>query len=152
MKVQEYLEQEGVKYETRQHRPAYTAQEVAAEEHVSGDLVAKAVVVRSNKGYAMCVVPASFKLDLEKVAKILAARQVRLADETELAELFPDCEVGAEPPLGKLYHMPTLVDEHLAMDEEVYIQAGTHRELIRIKYRDYAKLTEPTVADLTVHR
>ena len=67
-----------------------------------------------------------------------------------MAKLFPDAEVGAEPPFGSLYDLPTLVDEHLAAQEEVLFQAGTHQDAIRMKYADYASLVQPTVADLAV--
>jgi Ala-tRNA(Pro) deacylase len=151
MKIQDFLIEKGVKFQTHEHQPAYTAQELAAEEHVSGDMLAKAVVVRGEKDFAMCVLPASFKLDMKKVAKAMKTKKVRLADETELAKLFPDVEVGAEPPMGKLYNMTTLVDQNLTDDEEIIFQAGTHRQCIRMKYADYARLAEPVVADLAVH-
>jgi len=152
MKIAEFLKDKAVNFEQHEHVPAYTAQEIAAEEHVSGNLLAKAVVVSGgDKGYAMCVLPASYKLDMEKVAKTLKAKGVRLADETELARLFPDSEVGAEPPFGNLYNMTTLVDEHLAEDDEIVFQAGTHRNSIRMKYGDYAKLVSPKVVDLAIH-
>ena len=151
MKIAEFLKEKSVSFEQHEHVPAYTAQEVAAEEHVSGNLLAKAVVVIGDKGYAMCVLPASYKLDMGKVAKSLKAKGVRLADETELAKLFPDSEVGAEPPFGNLYNMTTLVDEHLAEDDEIVFQAGTHRNSIRMKYGDYAKLVSPKVTDLAIH-
>ena len=151
MKIQDYLEQQKIKFDMREHPPAYTAQEVAAEEHVSGNLLAKSVLVHRGDGYTLCVLPASYKLDLEKVAKAVSARKVRLADETELAKVFQDAEVGAEPPFGNLYDLPTLVDEHLAADEEIVFQAGDHRHSIRMKYADYSRLVRPKVADLAVH-
>lgn len=151
MKIAEFLKEKAVTFEQHEHVPAYTAQEVAAEEHVSGNLLAKAVVVNTDKGYAMCVLPASFKLDMDKVARALKAGKVRLADETELAKLFPDAEIGAEAPFGNLYSMNTLVDEHLAHDDEIVFQAGTHRHSIRMKYGDYAKLVNPKVIDLAIH-
>jgi Ala-tRNA(Pro) deacylase len=151
MKIQDYLSKPGVKFELHEHAPAYTAQELAAEEHVSGDMFAKAVVVRAGNGYAICALPASFKLDLKKAAQALECDRVRLADETEMSSLFPDVEVGAEPPLGKLYDLPTVMDSHLAEDEEIVFQAGTHRHSIRMKYADYAAVAEPTVADIAVH-
>lgn len=151
MKIADYLKDKAVQFEAHEHVPAYTAQEVAAEEHVSGDFLAKAVVVATDKGYAMCVLPASFKLDMDKVAKTLRAKTVRLADETEMVRLFPDTEVGAEPPFGNLYSMETLVDSHLAEDDEIVFQAGTHRDAIRMKYGDYAKLVSPKVIDLAIH-
>ncbi len=151
MKISEYLKENGVYFSMHEHPPAYTAQEVAAEEHVSGNLLAKAVVISAGDRYVMCVVPASYKVDMKKAAKKLGVKSVRLADETELAKLFPDVEVGAEPPFGNLYDLTTLVDEHLAADDEIMFQAGSHRHAIRMKYADYASLTEPDVADLAVH-
>jgi Ala-tRNA(Pro) deacylase len=151
MDIGRYLKERQVQFEMHEHPPAYTAQEVAAEEHVSGNMLAKAVVVHADGQYAICALPASHKLDVGKVAKTLKAKKIRLADETEMAKLFPDVEVGAEPPFGNLYDLPTLVDKHLAADEEIVFQAGTHRHAIRMKYADYAQLVEPTVADLAVH-
>jgi len=151
MKIEEYLKKNKVSYELREHAPAYTAQELAAEEHVSGNLFAKAVIVHTDKGSAVCALPASCKLDMKKIAKILKRKKVRLADETEMAELFPDCEVGAEPPFGNLYDLPTIVDKHLAEAEDIVFQAGTHRQAIKMKYADYASLVEPKVADVAVH-
>ena len=151
MKIHEYLDQHGVAYTTHQHPPAYTAQEVAAEEHVSGNILAKPVLVRADNDYVMCVLSASYKLDMGKVAEVAKVHKVRLADENELAKVFPDVEVGAEPPFGSLYNLTTLVDEHLAEDEEIVFRAGTHRDTIRMKYADYASLVRPIVADLAVH-
>ncbi|HQL72399.1 MAG: Cys-tRNA(Pro)/Cys-tRNA(Cys) deacylase YbaK [Planctomycetes bacterium ADurb.Bin126] len=150
MKIQEYLEQHGVSYQRHEHAPAYTAQEVAAEEHVSGNMLAKGVLVKADEDFVLCVLPASFKLDMEKVGQALKARRVRLADENELARCFPDAEVGAEPPFGSLYNLSTLVDRHLADNAEIVFQSGSHREVIRMHYADYASLVRPQVIDLAV--
>jgi len=151
MKIEEFLKKNKVAFEVREHEPAYTAQEVAAEEHVTGNMMAKAVVVHTKDGFAMCVLPASYKLDMKKVAKAIKSRKVRLADEKELAELFPDVEVGAEPPFGNLYNLQTLVDEHLSAYDEIMFQADSHRRAVKIKYDAYANLVQPTVADIAVH-
>ncbi|MCK4602647.1 MAG: YbaK/EbsC family protein [Phycisphaerae bacterium] len=151
MKIQDYLEEQKAKYTAHVHSPAFTAQEVAAEEHVSGNMLAKTVVVKAGDNYAMCVLPASYKLDMKKVAKAMKAKKVRLADEGEMAKLFPDVDVGAEPPFGNLYGLPTMVDKNLADGEEIVFQAGTHSHAIRMKYADYASLVKPAVFDLAVH-
>ncbi|NLW86248.1 MAG: YbaK/EbsC family protein [Planctomycetes bacterium] len=151
MKTDQFLKQHGIPFSTHEHLPAYTAQEVAAEEHISGNRVAKTVVVRAGEQYALCVLPASFKLDLEKVAQALGVREALLADETEMAKLFPDAEVGAESPLGVLYDLPTVVDERLAGHDEIIFQAETHRQAIHMKFDDYSRLTDPIVADIAVH-
>jgi len=151
MDIGNYLKEQGVTFQTFQHPPAYTAQEMAAEEHVSGNLVAKAVVVKADGKYALCALPASYKLDIGKVAKAMKAKTVKLVDERDMAKLFPDVEVGAEPPFGNLWNLPTLVDEHLAADQEIVFQAGTHRQAIRMRYADYQSLVKPQVADLAAH-
>jgi Ala-tRNA(Pro) deacylase len=150
MKIAEYLAEKKVPYSTHQHMTAYTAQEVAAEEHVSGNIVAKAVVVRAGTEYVLCVLPASCKLDMRKVAKAVGAKEPQLADEQEMAQLFPDTEVGAEPPFGNLYNLSTFLDQHLAADEDIVFQAGTHRDTVRMKMTDYMSLARPKVMDLAV--
>jgi Ala-tRNA(Pro) deacylase len=150
MDIREYLRQNKVAFEAHEHVPAYTAQMVAAEEHVTGYLVAKVVVVEADGKFVMCVLPAPHKLDLRKVGGLVGARDVRLADEKEIAGLFPDVEVGAEPPFGKLYNLPTLVDGGLAERGEVVFQGGTHRQAIRMKYADYARLAQPVTGDLVM--
>ncbi len=151
MKIHEYLKQHNVPFELHEHPPAYTAQEVAAEEHVSGDMLAKAVIVKADQDFVMCVLPASCKLDMDKAAGTLHAKKLRLADEAELAKLFPDCEVGAEPPFGNLYKMTTVIDRRIGEADEIVFQAGTHRQSICMKGKDYRDLVAPTVAELSVH-
>lgn len=150
MDIGKYLKENKVSFQIHEHPPAYTAQEVAAEEHVSGKMMAKPVLVWTGQAYALCVLPANQKLDMGKAAKAMKAKKVRLADEGELAKVFPDIEVGAEPPFGNLYKVSTFVDERLAADEEIVFQAGTHRHAIRMKFKDYAALAKPAVADLAV--
>ena len=101
MKLEQLLQERGIGYEKHKHRLTYTAQRMAAEEHVSGYDVAKPVVVKSGDTFTMCVVPACLRLDLERVAGLLKQPEVRLATEAEMESLFPDCELGAEPPVGR---------------------------------------------------
>jgi Ala-tRNA(Pro) deacylase len=150
MKVQDFLADKRIPFQTHEHLPAFTAQEVAAEEHVSGYNVAKTVVVAAGQRHILCVLAAAHKLDMEKVALATGADHVRLADETEMARLFPDTEVGAEPPFGNLYQLPTYVDERLAEAPEIVFPAGSHRQTIRMSFADYEELVQPVVADLAV--
>ncbi len=148
MDIKEYLSQQDVRYEVHEHPASYTAQEMAAEEHVSGKKAAKPVIVKTADRYAMCVLPASAKLDLSKAARALHEKQATLADETEMANLFPDVEIGAEPPFGNLYDMPTLIDESLAQAGQIVFQAGTHRHCVHMDYSDYERLANGQTSDL----
>ena len=102
MKLIEFLDKSSAKYEVTQHRPAFSAQQMAAVEHVPGMEVAKPVVIKADGEYYMCVLPACCKVDLDVLKKHLGVEQIELARESEMAKLFSDCELGAEPPFGNL--------------------------------------------------
>ena len=101
-KLKEFLDKENVKYVSIKHSSAYTAQEIAASAHVPGKELAKTVMVKINGKMAMAVLPGSYKIDLKMLKEITGTDNVRLADETEFKDKFPDCEVGAMPPFGNL--------------------------------------------------
>ncbi len=144
-KLQEYLEKRRVRYVSIKHSPAFTAQEVAASAHIPGKEVAKTVVVKLDGVMAMVVLPAPEMVRMNHLREETGADTVELASEDEFKGRFPDCEVGAMPPFGNLYDMRTLVEESLTEDKEIAFNAGTHTELIRMSYRDFAELVEPEV-------
>ncbi len=88
----------------------------------------------------MAIVPGSRHLDLKKLKDALRARNVQLMTEDDLANSFPDCEVGAMPPFGALYGVPVYVDEHLSHEATIAFNAGSHHELIRLPFRDFERL------------
>jgi Ala-tRNA(Pro) deacylase len=145
--LRNYLDSQQVKYVSIRHSKAYTAQEVAASAHISGREMAKTVIVRLGEQLAMCVLPANEKIDLEALKKASGAKTAALADEHEFAQLFPDCEIGAMPPFGNLYKMPVYVWKDFSEDEEIAFNAGSHTELFRMAYRDFARLVNPTIVD-----
>ncbi len=151
MRVVDFLDESGVKYEVTEHRPTFTAQQMAAEEHEPGMYVAKPVVVRADGKCVMCVLAAPCKVDLGVLKKQLGARKVELVDETDMGEMFADCELGAEPPFGNLYDMPTIMDKALEEDDHIVFQAGAHEKAIRMSMADYKKLAKPRVFEFSYH-
>src|ERR1700744_494279 len=110
MNLQSYLDEQGVHYRASRHSTAYTAQELAAAEHVSGKRVIKPVVVKADGQFVMCALPACYRVDIAELKQQLLATEVQLADEKTLHDLFTDCQAGAAPPIGRLYGMTTLMD------------------------------------------
>jgi Ala-tRNA(Pro) deacylase len=127
------------------HRPAYTAREVARVEHVAPHRLAKTIVFHSDKGYGMAVLPADSYVDLFELRFVLGLDSVRLATESELRQLFPDNEVGAMAPFGNLYGMPVYVDANLAEEDVIAFNAGTHRDLVYMRFADFRRLVRPTI-------
>ena len=146
MNLQSYLDELGVHYRLSRHDEAYTAQDLAAAEHVSGREVIKPVVVQADGQLVMCALPASYRVDLDELRAQLQANHVKIADEAKLSEMFPDCELGAAPPIGRLYGMPTIMDESLFADEKVMFQAGTHCDAVTMSLADYRRVAMPEVA------
>ena len=144
-KLLEYLDEHRVKYVSLKHSPAFTAQELAAATHIPGREVAKTVVVKLDGTMVLVVLPAPERIRMNHLKVETGADEVELASENEFKGRFPDCEVGAMPPFGNLFEMRTLVQESLTEDEEIAFNAGSHTELIRMAYRDFAELVRPEV-------
>jgi Ala-tRNA(Pro) deacylase len=144
-RLKDYLDENQIKYVKISHSPAFTAQEIAASSHISGNELAKTVIVKVNDGFAMAVLPTTRKIDFESLKKVMNNKNIRLANEDEFKDIFPDCEVGAMPPFGNLYKLPVYVAKALAEHKEIAFNAGTHTDVIKISYSDFEKLVKPIV-------
>jgi Ala-tRNA(Pro) deacylase len=141
--LKEFLDGFDVKYVTISHSAAYTAQEVAASAHIPGKDLAKTVIVKLNGKLAMAILPASSKVDFDLLRETTGAKHVELAHEPEFQNLFPGCEPGAMPPFGNLYGLDVYVADTLAEDEEIAFNAGSFTELMKLPYKDFARLVKP---------
>ena len=139
------LDANHVDYQTIHHPTSYSAQQTAAVAHVPGRELAKAVIVHIDGALAMVVQNASGMVPLGRVKAAAGARDVHLANEQEFRDWFPDCDLGAMPPFGNLYGMEVFVTEALTHDDEIAFNAGTHTELIKLRYADFARLAHPIV-------
>lgn len=148
-RVRDFLDRRGVRYVRLAHSPAYTAQEVAHAAHVRGREFAKTVMVKLDGALAMAVIPATHRLDLDALRRRTGAGRVGFATETEFWGRFPECELGAMPPFGNLYDLPVYEAEELAADEEIAFNAGSHREILRMRHADYLKLVRPEVGRIS---
>jgi Ala-tRNA(Pro) deacylase len=150
--LKEFLDSHNVKYITITHSTAYTTQEIAAMVHIKGRELAKTVIVKVDDRMAMAVLPASYQVNLAALKATSGAKTVTLATEAEFRGKFPGCETGAMPPFGNLYGMPVFVEENLTRDKEIAFNAGTHNELIRLAYGDFARLVEPKVSRFSLSK
>ena len=149
MNVLEYLQQEKVAFEISEHKPVFSAQRMAAAEHEPGRYVAKPVLVKVDGQMMMCVLDANHKVDLGLLKKYLQAKTVELATEEEVGTICAGCELGAEPPIGNFYDLPTIMDMTMAKDDHVLFQAGSHDKAVRISMADYNKLASPKIAPIS---
>ena len=140
-----FLASSKVRYTVARHPVAYTAQEIAAAQHVPGRRLAKSVLVKTDRGPVLAVLPAVHLIDLKKLKTALGVRHLTIAKEADIKQQFPDIEVGAMSPFGNLYGVPVVVDRGLGEAEEIVFNGGSHTETIKLRYRDFATLVKPTV-------
>lgn len=148
-RLKHFLDDRNIKYVTIMHSPAYTAQETAQSAHVRSGELAKTVVVKLDGRLAMVVLPASQKVNLNLLKAAAGASEAELASEAEFKDKFPECEVGAMPPFGNLYGMEVFAAGTLADDKEIAFNAGSHTELLKVAYKDFADLVQPRIVKLS---
>ena len=130
-RVKNQLTEHGVDYRLVAHPRTASTRQSALEAHVSEDHIAKAVVVKGEGGYVMVVIPGNSWVKLEALQQELD-RPLELAEEAEIEPLFPDCQPGAIPPLGRTYGLESCLDEALTTLANVYFEAGDHEELVHL--------------------
>ena len=151
MDLQNYLERFNVRYQITEHPITFTAQGLAQAEHVSGHQVLIPVLIEADGQMILCALPACGRVDLEALRDELEAIDVRLADEADMRQIFKDCELGAEPPIGALFGLPTIADESLLGQRKVTFQAGTHHEAVTMSMEDYRRLAQPGIGHFAIH-
>jgi len=138
--LQKYLAAENIQYDAIQHEPSMSSSRTAEACHISGDRLAKGIVLRRDGGYILAVVPASHHLRLSELRTTLGDA-VDMADETEINQLFRDCARGAVPAIGKCYGLDVIVDDSIETQPEVYLEAGDHETLLHLTHEQFARLT-----------
>lgn len=148
--IENALRQQHIPFEEVRHDPAYTAQELAQQEHTSGHKVAKLVVVIADGQPHGLVLPASRKVILHRLRESLGATYVRLASEGEIRSLCSDCEIGASPPLPHWPNIKLLMDESMKVKGDILFQAGTHIDGIKVKFEDWYQWVKPDTASFSI--
>ena len=139
LKLKQYLDDQGIEYDVTEHRKTSSSETTAEASHVSGDSLAKGVIVKREGDYLLVVVPASRSVALDELGGWLK-QPVTLAREDEIGELFPDCDLGAVPPVGGAYGLKAAVDESLDRQEEIFFEGGDHRTLVRLSGAQFRHL------------
>jgi Ala-tRNA(Pro) deacylase len=150
MDIRSFLKTRQVAFQLMLHSPAPCATRLAQSLHVSGHHVAKAVLLRAGGGYILGVLPATHRIDFDRLADVLGLREIRLATEDEVECVFTDCERGALPPFGRLYGLTTVIDCSLPREAEIVFEGNLRHEGVRMRCDDYEALENPVRAGFAV--
>ncbi len=151
MYIQDFLRNKGVWFEALLYQPASSSARRARNAHITGRSVAKAVLIRAADSFLLAVLPASCRIDLDRLSQVTGfpAADLRLATPEELLASFPDCEPGVVPPFGRLYGLSTLVDSGLSEIANIVVSANMRHEGLRMHFSDYASIEQPAQASFS---
>ena len=140
-RLQEFLSARHSEYEVLPHPRTAGSAATAQAAHVPGRRFAKAVVVEDDAGYMLAVLPSTHHVALTQLGAALERLPLRLAKESELAELFADCELGALPAVGAAYQLPTVIEEELDAQPDIYFEAGDHEHMVHMTHAEFMRAT-----------
>jgi Ala-tRNA(Pro) deacylase len=149
--LEEFLGSHRIRYKRIEHPEAFTSQEEAAAAHRSGWSWAKVVIVKTRDGPAMAVLPACCTIDMDRLKRLIGRGELALASVEDMLRAFPGCELGAIPAVGRLFNVPTFVEEALVNQREITMPAGDHRTGILINTADYVGAVEPRLGQFAIH-
>jgi Ala-tRNA(Pro) deacylase len=134
------LDEMGVNYRVRAHDLSHTSAQSARMAHVLPQHLAKPVLLEDDTGCFMAVVPGDREVNIGTLARMLDRHDLHLADEQRIADIFPDCDLGAMPPVGMPWGIDMVVDESLEASDVVYLEAGDHETLLQMSHEDFHML------------
>ena len=145
------LEKQHVRYETIHHDSSISSLNTAHRAQIPAQQLVKPVVLHDAQGYVMALVPSTRYVYISKLNDMMH-RNLELATEGELVGLFYDCESGAIPPIGQAYGMQTVIDCELECCNEIYIEAGNHKDVVHMSGNAFHKLmTDCVYEDIAIH-
>ena len=110
--------------------------------------IVKSLVFLADGKAALVLVAGDRRADTKKLAQVLKARKVKIADaDTVRAET--GFAIGGVPPVGHHIPLPTIIDRSLSRFETVYAAAGSPCAVFPIAYDMLLQITAGQVADVT---
>jgi Ala-tRNA(Pro) deacylase len=149
-RLADVLKRERMPYTVFRHPPAYTALEQAQISHIRGRCAAKVVICMADDQPVQAIVPAHYRVDLERVRQLAGAFTIRLALEHEMAAMYPEFEVGAAPPVGTIYGHRVFVEECFVGEPEMVFDAGSHTVSVCMHFSDFAEMVKPVIAAIGI--
>ena len=144
-KILSIFKENNVTYQLYEHEPVYTSQEAAKIRGVELKTGCKSMVLKTKDGkFVLANVAANKKIDLKKLERMLD-RKLSFASKEEVLQIT-NCESGSVPPFGKLFGLPTFLDESVLENDFVNFNIGMLTRSVKISKQDLLKLMDPTIS------
>lgn len=129
-----------IKYEILEHKTVYTAFDKAQTLKLPEKIIGKTLVIKKDKDLVLALIPANCNLDLKKFKTVAKGKKIELASEKLIKNKLKKAKVGAIPPFGVLWKIPTFVDKKLMKEKEIILNGGDYNVSIKINPKDLKNL------------
>lgn len=145
-KILKFLEKSKVKFEILEHKTVYTAFDKAQTLKVPEKIVGKTLVIKKDRDLVLGLIPADCSLDLKRIKQVTKGKKIELASEKLIKNKLKGAKVGAIPPFGFLWKIPTFIDKRLMKEKEIILNGGAYNFSIKINPKNLENL----IPDLVV--
>lgn len=114
--------------------------EAARELGVAAERVFKTLLVETDAGLGVGIVPVTGQLDVKALAGALGAKRAAMADKA-LAERKTGYVVGGISPIGQKTRLPTVIDDSAFAFETVFVSGGRRGFDLELAPADLATIT-----------
>jgi len=147
--ITNYLDKRGAKYAIVTHKKVYTAYDAAQTLKKKLDEIVKNLLVKTNKGFVIVLLPASKNVNLQKLKKLMNAKgkgikKVELPKEQVMVRLLK-VKPGALPAFGSLHDFEVYMDKSLKKVKKAIFASGSFTESIEMAMKEFEKLEEPII-------
>ncbi len=135
-KIIQLLENNKIQYQALEHEPTPTCEDSARVRGTSMDQGAKALICFGDKKPILIILPCSHKLNVKVFKSLFGVKDLRFATPQEVENLT-GLQIGAIPPFGHLFDIPTYVEQNLGINKVIAFNAGDSRRSVIMSYLDY---------------
>lgn len=162
-KLEKFLKENKIKYEPIEHKIVYTAFDKVTTLRVPQKIVGKTLTLRIGKEYALALIPANKNLDKKKFLTVankwlnlhgririprgqaergrgLRYSHADFVKETWIKKNLKGVKVGAVPPFGNLWRLPTFIDHSLMNQPKIIVNAGDWKWSIKVSPAIFKKI------------
>ena len=139
------FKEKGIDYTLYDHVPVYTSEEASKVRNVELKTGVKAMLVRekgTEEHFLLVDIAADRRIDFTKLEALAKVKHFRFATREEVLTQTK-CEPGSVHPVGRLFGIPTYLDNSVLENEFVNFNIGMLTQSVRISSKDLLKAMQP---------
>lgn len=144
-----YLNAHDIFYQVIEHDPIFTMEETKTIVGLTLEQGLKSLLLKAeNREFILFVLPGHKKLDVKKVKQLFHIKNLQFATPDEVKRKM-NCEIGSCFPFGNLIPLKMVLEASLIHNRFITFTPGVHHRTIRMHWKDYARVTQPILKEIT---